>query len=184
MSKTWHDFTADSNCPSSGQTVNETVFRAHLAELASDYEHSIWVAPQGEVTRYYLERQGLLAEPFSVTDNVIILNLAFEENKAILNEPLTLITIIPENWLNKELIVMQGEKHIDYTIDSYTVQDANSAGVPAAIAVPHNEPCLIYDVLPGSGIINIAPVTILEDIMNNGDLDSHYPKGVKEQDLP
>jgi hypothetical protein len=244
----WHGFTTDSNEHNSAQAVNETVFRTHLAELASDYEQSIWVAPQGKVARYYLEQQESTIENLLVTDSVIILRLAFGGDKTIFNEPLTFITIIPEHWLSERLIVMQDGTPIDYAVDAYTiepiggiivsgdispdatgsyyklpsqyngqpaykaqgknyyiwstgsqyflsdglgnegyncwfsgdgtspigtyyVEDANATGTPIAIAVPNNEPCLLYDVLPGGGVINIVSVPMAGDINADGDAD-------------
>lgn len=34
-------------------------------------------------------------------------------------------------------------------IGTYYVEDANATGTPIAVAVPYNEPCLLYDVIPG-----------------------------------
>lgn len=137
----WHNLTNDPNEPSSGPAVNETVFRTFLAELTSDYGHRLWVAPQGTVAQYYLERQETTIEILAVTEDVILLNLLFDGDKAIFDEPLTVVTVVPENWLNGELTVMQNGRRLDsdYTID-----------------VDSDKPCLLYDAIPGGGTISIV----------------------------
>jgi hypothetical protein len=157
----WHDLTAKTSDLSSGQAVNEIVFRTHLAELASDYEQSVWVAPQGKVARYYLEHQETTPETLLVTDHVIILNLTFEGDKAIFNEPLTLITIIPEHWLSERIIVMQDGISVDYTTDTYTIDPVSDI----------NEPYLLYDAVPEGGVINIVSMPMAGDINADGDAD-------------
>jgi len=270
----FHDWSRSGEL-NSGYQITETALRYYLSEITTSLASRLWIAPQGTVARYYLERQGSAIQTSLVTDNVIVLNVVFEGDKTIFNEPLTLITIIPEHWLSEQLIVMQGRTHIDYIADAYTiepigsiivsgdigpdatgtyyklpsqyngepvykalgkdyyicstgsqyflsdgldndgydfwssgggtspigtyyVEDANATGTPIAVAVPHNEPCLLYEVLPGGGVINIVSAPIPGDINGDGDMDmvdlaslgspsplaeergSHLLEGVKE----
>jgi hypothetical protein len=58
----WHNLTNDPNEPSSAAAANETEFRTHLAELTSDYEHRLWIAPlhlKNRLPLYRYARSGL-----------------------------------------------------------------------------------------------------------------------------
>jgi hypothetical protein len=153
----WHNLTDDPNVPSSGPAVNETVLRTHLAELASDYEHRLWIAPQGQVARYYLERKETTINSYTISDHIILVDLLFDGDRRIFNEPLTIITPIPKHWLNGDLTVMQRGSLLDYTV----VQD-------------QTESRLVYDAVPGSGaiiIVSEADHTLAGDFDSDGDVD-------------
>jgi len=154
----WHNLTTDPNeLLSSGSVVNETVFRTHLAVLTSDYEHRLWVAPQGQVARYYLERKETTVNSYAITDHVILVELLFDGDRRIFNEPLTIITTIPKHWLNGGLTVMQQGSLLDYIVE----QD-------------ETESRLVYDAVPGAGAISIVfegVYTLTGDLDGDGDVD-------------
>lgn len=267
----WHNLTSEPNFLSSGQTVNETVFRSHLTELTSGYDQLVWVAPQGEVARYWLEWKETTINTWPITDYVILVDLLFDGDKDIFNEPLTVVTMIPENWLSGELTVMQNGAHLDYTVDLYVVEpiakiivsgdispdatgiyikllgdyngepaykhesmeyyiwstgkqyayelyylspglgnagydcwysgggaspigtyhvdEPDAIGTPIATAIPgEEEPCLLYDALPGAGVVSIVLEPIPGDLDVDGDVDmldlarlsAHWLEGVEE----
>lgn len=152
----WHNLTTDPNALSSAPAVKENVFRAHLTELTSDYEHRLWIAPQGQVARYYLERTETTINSYTITDNVILVDLLFDGDRKIFNEPLTILTTIPEHWLNGGLTVMQQGSLLDYTVE----QD-------------QTESRLVYDAVPGAGAISIvfeAVHTLAGDLDGDGDV--------------
>lgn len=153
----WHNLTTDPNELNNGAAANETVFRAHLTELTSDYEHRIWVAPQGQVAKYYLERAETTINSYTITNNVILVDLLFNGDHGIFNEPLTIVTTIPEHWLNGGLTVMQQGSLLDYTVE----QD-------------QTESRLVYDAVPGVGAINIVfenKKNLTADLDGDGDVD-------------
>jgi len=153
----WHNLTTDPNALSGGATVNETVFRTHLTVLTSDYEHRLWVAPQGQVARYYLERKETTVNSYAITDHVILVELLFDGDRRIFNEPLTIITTIPKHWLNGGLTVMQQGSLLDYIVE----QD-------------ETESRLVYDAVPGAGAISIVfegVYTLTGDLDGDGDVD-------------
>jgi len=112
----WHNLTSDPNRLSTGPIVNETVWRTHLTELTSDYEQLVWVAPQGTVARYLLERQETTANTYQITEHIILVDLLFDGDKDIFNEPLTVVTRIPETWQNGPFTIIQDGTQLDYTI--------------------------------------------------------------------
>jgi len=166
----WHGLTLEPNFPSSGQTVNETVFRSHLAELTSEYAQVVWVAPQGKVARYHLEWQETTINTWPITDYIILVDLLFDGDKEIFDEPLTVVTRIPENWVNGQITVMQDGTQLDYMID-----------------VCDEVPCLLYDALPGAGAVSIVLELILGDLNGDGVVDmidlarlsAHWLEGVE-----
>lgn len=125
----------------SGSQITDTALRAYLSEITTDFASTIWIAPQGAVARYYLERQETAIEILAVTEDVILLNLLFDGDEDIFDEPLTVATVVPEHWLNGELTVMQNGRRLDldYTID-----------------VDSDKPCLLYEAIPDGGTISIV----------------------------
>jgi peptidoglycan/xylan/chitin deacetylase (PgdA/CDA1 family) len=156
----WHNLTEDPNRPSSGQAVNERVYRAHLEQLVEDFSQKLWIAPQGRVARYYLERDGTAVKTHRVSDNVIIVDLQFEADAGIFNEPLTLTTEVPDSWLAGTIIVAQDGVQLDYEI-SLCAEAVNA------------ETCLMYDALPAGGGVTIIFEPILGDLDGDGDVDAN-----------
>ncbi len=163
----WHNLTEDPNQPSSGQAVNERVYRAHLEQLVEDFIQKLWIAPQGQVARYYLERDGTTIKTHRVSDNVIIVDLQFEGDADIFNEPLTLTTEVPDSWLVGNIVIAQGGTQLDYEI--YLHSDAEQPSAEAVAA----ETCLMYDALPAGGAVTIIFEPILGDLNGDGGVDAN-----------
>jgi len=106
----------------SGSVITETALRDYLSAITTDFASTLWVAPQGRVARYYFEREESTINTWTITDNVILMDLLFDGDKNIFNEPLTIATMIPEKWLSDELTVMQDGAQLDYTVDLYEVE--------------------------------------------------------------
>jgi peptidoglycan/xylan/chitin deacetylase (PgdA/CDA1 family) len=155
----WHNLTEDPNQLSSGQAVNERVYRAHLEQLVEDFSRKLWIAPQGQVARYYLERDGTTVKTYRVSDNVIIVELQFEADADIFNELLTLTTEVPESWLAGNIMVAQDGIPLNYEI------------ILCAEAVAA-ETCLMYDALPAGGAVTIMFEPVLGDLDKDGDVDA------------
>ena len=140
-----------------GQQINESVLRNHLSDITSSYASSLWIAPQGKVARYHLEWQETTINSYAITDDVILVDLLFDGDRSIFNEPLTIITTIPEHWLNGGLTVMQQGSLLDYTVE----QD-------------QTESRLVYDAVPGAGAISIVSENtenVTVDLDGDGDVD-------------
>ena len=151
----WHNLTSDPNQLSTGQAATETVFRTHLAELTSEYNERLWIAPQGTVARYYLEREETSIKVQIVADQVILVDLVFNGDLEIFDEPLTVFTNIPKHWLDREITIVQDGTLLDYVID----MDDDL------------EPWLTYDALPTGDVISIAYKPIPGDLDKDGDVD-------------
>ena len=141
----------------SGSQINESVLRNHLSDITSSYASSLWVAPQGKVARYHLEWQETTINSYAITDHVILVDLLFDGDRRIFNEPLTILTTIPEHWLNGSLTVMQQGSLLDYIVE----QD-------------QTESRLVYDAVPGAGAISIVfenTENVTVDLDGDGDVD-------------
>lgn len=123
----------------SGYLITETALRNYLSEITTNFASTVWVAPQGQVARYYLERTETTINSYAITDNVILVDLLFDVDRRIFNEPLTILTTIPKHWLNGSLTVMQQGSLLDYIVE----QD-------------ETESRLVYDAVPGAGAISIV----------------------------
>jgi len=102
--------------------ITETALRNYLSEITTDFASTLWVAPQGQVARYYLERKETTINTWPITDYIILVDLLFDGDEAIFDEPLTVVTVVPEHWLSGEFTVMQYGAQLDYTIDLYEVE--------------------------------------------------------------
>ena len=51
----------------SGLVITETALRTYLSQITQNLASTVWIAPQGVVARYYLERQGTTIEIHTVS---------------------------------------------------------------------------------------------------------------------
>lgn len=86
-----------------------------------------------------MERAETTINSYAIANNVILVDLLFNGDHRIFNEPLTIITTIPKNWLNGDLIIMQQGLLLDYVVE----QD-------------QTELRLVYDAMPSDGAISIV----------------------------
>jgi len=105
----------------SGYLITDTVLRDYLSMLTIDFVSNVWVAPQGQVARYFLERQETEVNTSVLTDNVILVDLLFDGDKKIFNEPLTIITQIPAHYLEGDIAVIQNGTQLSHEIGAYDV---------------------------------------------------------------
>lgn len=117
----FHDLAENPEDVSSGPYLDESVFRAHLLDLSEKYQDRLWVAPQGQVAKYFIERKNSTIVTRSITDNVIIVELLFDGDLEIFNEPLTVITDIPSHFLHDNLVIMQNGSQLDYKMGTYDI---------------------------------------------------------------
>jgi hypothetical protein len=104
-----------------------------------------------------LERAETTINSYAIANNVILVDLLFNGDHRIFNEPLTIITTIPKNWLNGDLIIMQKGLLLDYVVE----QD-------------QTESRLVYDAVPGAGAISIVSENtenVTVDLDGDGDVD-------------
>jgi peptidoglycan/xylan/chitin deacetylase (PgdA/CDA1 family) len=113
----WHNLSPDSSSGrSTGAMVNETAWRMHLAELATNYAESVWIAPQGAVARYFLERQETAVNTYRPASSMILVDLLCDKDKRLFNEPLTVITRIPKDWHSGPFKIMQAGNWLEHTL--------------------------------------------------------------------
>ena len=122
----------------SGSMITETALCIYLSEITEKLASPVWVAPQGVVARYHLEWRETTIENLTVTEDAILLNLLFDGDKAIFDESLTVVTVVPEHWLSGELAVMQRGSLLDYYVEQH-----------------ETEARLVYDAMPGGGVVAI-----------------------------
>jgi hypothetical protein len=106
-------------------------FERHLDRLKSK---NLWIAPQENVAKYLVEREGSnLSFSFSsLCRGCIKLNLSNDLDPNTFDEPLTLIVRLPKSWIS--IYVVQGGEEIESRI---------SEGVFYIDAVPNNGEIII-----------------------------------------
>jgi len=106
----------------SGEFINENTLRTYLSEITADYPSQLWITHQGLAARYYTERLETVINTISVTDTAILLDLVFDGDTVIFNQPLSVMTVIPEGWLFGNLAIAQNGVQLNYTIDTVIVE--------------------------------------------------------------
>lgn len=142
----------------------EAALRGHLANLTSG-DLSVWVAPMGDVARYYLSREGTLVSASTPTPNQVNVDLSLTDPTGRIATPLTLTTEVPAGWNTQQLQVAQDGQPIPFTID-----DSGASQLVSYNAVP-NAGTVVLSVaiegLPGDfnddGTVDAADFTVWRD---------------------
>ncbi|MCX7045231.1 MAG: polysaccharide deacetylase family protein [Candidatus Sumerlaeota bacterium] len=113
--------------------------RKHCEELVSGKLADIWIAPQGDVARYLLERDKAKIKT-DATDAAISVTLEMDGDSKLLNYPLTLMTAIPDKWAGRGVKV---------------TRDGNE--LPAKIEKRDSKTMVVYHATPGKTVIKISP---------------------------
>lgn len=86
----------------------EAALRGHLTNLTSD-ELSLWVAPVGEVVKYYLSREGASLSSSSSGGNEITVELTLTDPTERIATELTLFTTVPGAWAGLIMVVQNSQ---------------------------------------------------------------------------
>ncbi|MCX7047986.1 MAG: polysaccharide deacetylase family protein [Candidatus Sumerlaeota bacterium] len=118
--------------------VSSTTLAAHCEHLTSDSLGQLWIAPQGVVTRYYLEAQATSITVLSYGRHVRSIQLKSSLDPVLFNCPLTLITRIPAEWARANIAIEQAGQ-----------------ALPRAIHLYDEYALALYDALPAAGPVRI-----------------------------
>ncbi|MCX7048236.1 MAG: polysaccharide deacetylase family protein [Candidatus Sumerlaeota bacterium] len=119
--------------------VTTTALTRYFQKLAAKEYGDLWVAPQGIVSRYFIERQSAAVEIQYHDAHCLIIRLNLSGDLALLNQPLTLLTKIPAAWADTPASIKQGDRFL-----------------PHAVRAKGQDTYLIYDALPGPDLIRIT----------------------------
>lgn len=80
-----------------------SLFEQHLDDMISKSD-DFWIATQGEIVKYIRLRQNSLLY-FSQTESQIICNLESPVDERIVDVPLTISVLWPQNWIGKSILI-------------------------------------------------------------------------------
>jgi len=123
----------------SGALVTQSAMQAHLGEIASSYASRLWIAPQGKIARYIVEREAATLMLHSWTVHSVEFTLDLKKHDSALDEPLTVLVSAPEAWRNGQVNAAQGRKSL-----------------PCRIETENQGIRIVLDVDPGGGAIRLA----------------------------
>ena len=150
----------------------EAALRGHLANLTAG-DLSLWVAPVGEVSKYYLSRENALLSSLFDGEDTITIELTLDDSSGSFTTPLTLLTEVPESWESEQILIQQSGKLLPFT------QSNDSSGLQ-----------LTFDALPGAGDVFISS-SVVGDFDANGRVDGsdflawqrNHPAALDSNDL-
>ena len=122
--------------PNSGDPTPET-FDAHFAYVASK-KNDVWCDSYEVVTKYIRERQVSTLKVVKNNSDVKEISLTDKLPNNLFNYPLTLRTVVNNNWNN--VVVKQGTKE-------QKVKTVTESG----------KKVLYFDAIPNSGTVDITP---------------------------
>lgn len=131
----FHGF-ADEN---SVMKITEAAFREHLSDLTDAGALPIWIAPQGTVAKYYLERQQSQICILDETEHSVMLDLRIDGDTDLLDIPLTLLTAIPDKWESQSIQIVH-----------------NGTSIPFQLCQKGDQTYVMYDVLPGLSAVTVS----------------------------
>jgi peptidoglycan/xylan/chitin deacetylase (PgdA/CDA1 family) len=138
--------------PTGYDNVGTAAFETHLIYLSQNQDR-LWVAPMGTVTKYIYERDAAYIDTDTDT-NVITVDVDCCLDSRF-NEPLTLLTLCPDNWLNRPIVGQQGNSCL--IVQKYS---------------KNNNVYLMYNAEPNSTPIILYPIDIPPTFDPNADFDN------------
>lgn len=107
---------ADENPTNYSFYLSTDDFKNHLEHLISK---DLWIAPQGNVVKYIIERESSNVTILSTSDTNIVLSLTTPLNSSTFDEPLTVMVNMPAHW--DSAVATQEENKIDSTFSQGTL---------------------------------------------------------------
>lgn len=129
-------------------TVSNEAFGAHLDYLTAN-EPNVWVAPVGTIAEYLTERDNAVITPLISESGMVRFDLQCGLN-SLFDTPLTLLTECPPGWDSATVYVQQGD--VEKNADIVTRNDTL---------------CLMYDVMPDGGPIELRPRYAISGFVRN-----------------
>ncbi len=134
----------------------EAALRGHLANLTSG-NLSVWIAPMGDVARYYLSREGTQVSVDASQPDQLTVGLNLTDPTGRIATPLTITTEVPGGWDPAQLQVEQ-----------------DSSALTFATEVTNSGLLVTYDAVPNLGdvTISVPSVAFAGDYNDDGFVDA------------
>ncbi|MHB1034619.1 MAG: polysaccharide deacetylase family protein [Pirellulales bacterium] len=141
-------------------SLNDQAYYRHLDDLAAAQQASrLWVAPQGDVTRYIYSRNAATVMPISADASLIRLTVNDSLPDDLFDVPLTIKTEIPASW-GPDISVLHGGE-----------------GVASRFLTESGLNYVQYSIVPNGRLVEIAPSAhtppppLAGDVDLNGSVD-------------
>lgn len=108
----------DTDCPGYA-AFNLDAWRAHLDQLATLSQSTLWVAPQGDVARYIYERNASVITVLTEEYEAVMLSVDDGLDGEVFDMPVTIETTVPVFW-GDDITVTQGTTSLAHGLDPQT----------------------------------------------------------------